>query len=77
MLIAPVVNNSGKKGRGVLWKHKYYGKCAVQPKRMREGEREQEAPKGESYGEGDGREQEGTEDDVKVRMLDSMGSEIR
>lgn len=29
MLIAPVVNNSGKKGCGVLWRHKYYGKCAA------------------------------------------------
>lgn len=33
MLIAPVVNNSGKRGCGVLWK--YYGKCAAQPRRMR------------------------------------------
>lgn len=37
MLIAPVVNNSGKKGCGVLWRHKYYGKYAARPRRMREG----------------------------------------
>lgn len=35
MLIAPVVNNSGKRGCGVLWRQKYYGKCAAQPRRMR------------------------------------------
>lgn len=46
MLIAAVVNNSGKRGCGVLWRNKYYGKCAAQPRRMRKGKREQEAQKG-------------------------------
>lgn len=43
-----VVNNSGIRGCGVLWRNKYYGKYAAQPRRMREGKWEQEAQKGET-----------------------------
>lgn len=50
MLIAPVVNNSGKRGCGVLWRQKYYGKCAAQPRKMR--------MKGGAGGTGKGRNKE-------------------
>ena len=67
MLIAPVVNNLGKRGCGVLWRHKYYGKCAARPRRRREGTREQEAQKGETLEGGDGKQREGKGDDVRVK----------
>lgn len=68
MLIAPVVNNSGKKGCGVLWRHKYYGKCAAQ---AQENERERKKEK-EREREGAGGTERGRSKERRGEMANSL-----